>query len=163
MKHLADARRVFLVSSVLVLAGCDAKPLPEDLSAAGSDGVAAMVTGLHVTTSSAFPENPPPTNVDVTLTDPLRSRAIYDATLALPDFPPGRFNCPNDPGYRHTITFTNGKSVVATATLNPGGCRDVTISGAPPVRWTATDDAYWALLAQNLGIDESTLFSAARP
>jgi hypothetical protein len=161
MKHLADARRAFWVSGVIVLAGCGAKPLPEDIGAAGPDGAAAMITGLHFTTSSAFPENPPPTNVDVTLTAPIPSRAIHGATLALPDFPPGILHCPSDPGYRHTITFINGQDVAATATLNPGGCREVTISGSPTAR--ATDDAYWALLARNLGVDESTLFSLASP
>jgi hypothetical protein len=75
----------------------------------------------------------------------------------------GRINCPIDLGYLHTIIFMNGQSVAVTATLNPGGCREVTISGSPPVRWTATDDAYWTLLAQNLGIEESTLFTSASP
>jgi hypothetical protein len=151
MKQLAGIRSVFSIFGVLALGACGATPVP--------DG--AVITGLRFTTASAFPENPPPTNVDVTLTDPTPSRAIYDATIALPDFPPGHFNCPADLGYSHEITFTNGQAVVVTATLNEGGCRDATISGAPPVRQTT--DAYWTLVAQNLGIEESTLFSFAGP
>jgi hypothetical protein len=120
----------------------------------------ATVTGLRFTTSSELPSNPPPTNVDVTLTDPTPTLAIYLATLALPDFPSGRTNCPNDPGYRHTITFTDGDAIVMTAVLNAGGCRDVTISGATSTRW-AVDDAYWSVLAQNLGVPESAFFSLA--
>jgi hypothetical protein len=50
MKRLADAR-LFWVSSVLVLGACGATPLPDE----------ARVTGLHFTTSSTFPDNPPPT------------------------------------------------------------------------------------------------------
>lgn len=148
MKRLADAR-LFWVSSVLVLGACGAAPVPDE----------ATVTGLHFTTSSAFPGNPPPTNIDVTLTDPTRARAIYSATLGLPDFPPGLVNCPADLGYGHTITFTNGQAVVGTATLSAGGCRDATISGSPQVR--QTDNAYWALVARNLGIEDSVLFSLA--
>jgi hypothetical protein len=190
MKQLVDAGRMFMVGSVLVLTGCapldvgttgqdgamvagpnDAGATPFDVVNTGSDGAGTVmgppdegtITGLHFTTSSAFPDNPPPTNVDVTLTDPIPARAVYSATLALPDFPPGRYNCPVDLGYSHTITFMNGQAVAATATLNAGGCREVTISGAPPLRWTATDEPYWALLAQNLGVQESTLFSLASP
>jgi hypothetical protein len=150
MRQLSGARRVFFVSSVLVLSGCGAgAPLPDE----------ATITGLHFATSSAYPENPPPTNVDVTLTDPIPSRAIYEATLALPAFPSGTYNCPADLGYRYTIAFENEQAVAVTAGLNPGGCRDVVIAGMTRIR--RSDDAYWALLAEKLGIDESTLFSVA--
>ena len=135
-----------------MLVGCSADPLRV------ADH--ANITGLHFTTSSAFPGNPPPTNVDVMLTDPTLSRTIYTATLALPDFQ-GHVSCPVDLGYSHTITFMSGQSVAATATLNPGGCREATIAGAPPER--QTDAAYWALLAQSLGVEESALFSLASP
>ena len=117
------------------------------------------VTGLHFTTSSALPDNPAPTNVDVTLTDPGPARVIYHATLALPDFPSGTYNCPADPGYSHTIVFTREPDAAVTATLDTGGCRGATISGAPPVR--QTNDAYWSLLAQNLGVEVATLFETA--
>ena len=150
MKERDGACRAFLLGTLL-FAGCGGTPVPG----------AASITGLHFTTSSAFPENPQPTNVDVTLTDPGPSRVIYEATLALPNFPPGTYNCPSDPGYRHTIVFMDGQRAVVTATLNPGGCRDATISGAPPVR--QTNDVYWALLARNLGVDESMLFSTVSP
>jgi hypothetical protein len=149
MKAVTSCSRRFFLSALL-LTGCGAS-LPDE----------ASISALHFTTSSAFPENPPPTNVDVTLTNPGPSRAIYAATLALPDFPQGTFNCPGDPGYRHTIVFMSGQAAVVTATLNPRGCRDATISGAPPVRQTS--DAYWALLAQNLGVAEPMLFSSATP
>ena len=144
-------KQIFLVISVVVLGACGATPPPDE----------AKVTGLHFTTSSAFSGNPPPTNVDVALTDPTPVRAIYDATLALPDFPPGQFSCPADLGYTHSITFTSDSTVAVTATLNAGGCRDATISGSPQVR--QTDDAYWALLARNLGVEESAFFSLASP
>jgi hypothetical protein len=94
------------------------------------------------------------------LTDPTPSRRIYGATLALPYFQ-GHVSCPIDLGYSHTISFLSGQIVADSATLNPGGCREATIAGAPPER--QTDDAYWALLAQSLGVEKSALFSLASP
>jgi hypothetical protein len=152
MRLLGDLPCVVLLSGILVLVGCSAGPLrvPDH-----SD-----ITGLHFTTSSAFPGNPPPTNVDVTLTDPTPARRIYAATLALPNFQ-GHLNCPIDLGYSHTISFMSGQIVATTTTSKPGGCREVTIADAPPDR--QTDDAYWALLAQSLGVEKSVLFSLASP
>jgi hypothetical protein len=150
MKKLAGRGWAFLLGAVLV-GGCGGSLVPNETS----------ITGLHLTTSSEFADNPPPPNVDVTLTDPGPSRVIYEATLALPDFPPGVFNCPIDLGYRHTIAFMSGQQMVMIASLNIGGCRDATIAGVPPER--QTNEAYWALLAQNLGVDESALLSTAAP
>jgi hypothetical protein len=147
MAKLASACRLFLLGALAC--GCGGADVPDE----------ATVTELHFTTSSEFPDNPKPTNVDVTVTDSARSRAIYEATVGLPDFPPSTFNCPADLGYRHTIDFTLEGRAPVTATLNIGGCRDATISGAPPVR--QTDEAYWQLLAQHLGVDEPTLFVTA--
>jgi hypothetical protein len=64
-------------------------------------------------------------------------------------------------GYGHGIAFVAGQVVPVTATLNSGGCHEATISGAPPVR--QTNDAYWTLVAQNLGVEETALFSFATP
>jgi hypothetical protein len=159
---------VFLVMSAL--GGCGARALSNGAGddapdAAGEIPAASVppdvdgITGLHFTTTSAYPSNPPPTNVDVTLTDPTPARAIYAATLALPVPPPGVYNCPADGGYGHEIAFMGGQVVLVRAKLNSGGCGDVTISGAPPAR--RSNDAYWALVAKNLGVEESSLFSIA--
>lgn len=151
MDKVTLVRQMALVASVLTLASCAGGPLSEDPS----------VTGLHFTTTSAFPDNPPPTNVDVTLSDAERVRAIYEATLALPMFPPGIYRCPPTFGYGHTIDFMRGATIVVTASLEPGGCRPATISGAPPVRQTTA--AYWTLLASKLGVDEADFFSFPKP
>lgn len=147
MTELAAGCRVLLLG--VSVSACSGSPLPNESS----------ITGLHFTTSSMYAENPQPTDVDVTLTDPAPSRAIYEATLALPDFPPGTYHCPADMGYRHTIVFAGDTHAAATTTLNTGGCRDATIAEAPPTR--KTDAAYWALLARNLGVEEAALFETA--
>jgi hypothetical protein len=142
--------RLVLAVGVLAVASCGGDPLVED----------THVTGLHFTTTSAFPDNPRPKDVDVTLSDPEPARAIYEATLALPAFPPGIFHCPASLGYGHKIDFVRGTTIVVTATLE-GGCRPVTISGAPPVRQAGA--AYWTLLASKLGVEESDFFAFPQP
>ena len=134
-----------LLMAVLGFAGCGGANPPDE----------STITGLHITTSSEYPSNPAPPNVDVTLTDATPAREIYRATLALPAFPPGTYNCPAGFGYSHTISFIQGQTVAVTATLDTAGCGIATISGAPPDR--RTNDAYWALLAQDLGVDVATL------
>jgi hypothetical protein len=142
--------RVTLALSILSLASCGGDPLVED----------TRVTGLHFSTMLAFPDNPRPKNVDVKLSDPEPARAIYEATLALPAFPPGIFHCPASLGYGHKMDFMRGTTIVVTATLE-GGCRPVTISGAPPVR--QANAGYWTLLAAKLGVEESDFFAFAQP
>jgi len=132
----------------VVLGGCGGSSLPDE----------STITGLHFTTSSEFSDNPQP-NVDVTLSDPSPARVIYAATVDLPEFPSGTYHCPADLGFRHSIVFLHDDQPTVTATLNTGGCRDATISTAPPVR--QTDDVYWAIVAKNLGVDEATLFETA--
>jgi hypothetical protein len=55
----------------------------------------------------------------------------------------------------------SGGAIVVMAHLTEGGCGDAEISGAPPTRRTYAE--YWTLLAKNLGVEESTLFSVASP
>jgi hypothetical protein len=143
--------RLTLVCGALVFAGaCGAAGPPP----------AAEITGLHFTTSTSISSNPAP-DVDVTLTDRAPSRLIYAATLALPVFPSGTFNCPFDPGIRYSIVFARVDGDALTAVLNPAGCGDVTISGSATRR--ALDPAYWASMAEGLGIRESTIYPAPLP
>lgn len=147
MKQRGDVRSVFLVFSVLALGACGDPPLPDE----------ASITGLQFTSYSEMPENRQFFVVDVTLTDPGPTRAIYGATVALPDFPPGEYSCPADFGIRDRISFASGQAEVVTATLNPFGCGNATISGSSHVRQTS--EAYWNLVAQNLGINVMSLTS----
>jgi hypothetical protein len=155
MVSRVDARRALLVSGMLFFCGCGATPpLSPDAGPPAAAPLADSVTGLHFT-SSADPRSSVPTGVEVRLSDSTRVRAILEATLTLPDFPPGIDNCPVDLGVTDTMTFSGGGAVLLTAKLSPGGCREATILGAPPAR--ETNDAYWKLLAENLGVAESSL------
>ena len=124
--------------------GCD-KPPPDP----------AQVSALHFTTSTSLPSNPPPA-VDVTVADAATARAAYERTLALPEFPPGTYNCPFDFGVRYRLDFMSGPSLAVTVTANPNGCGEVQIPGTNTRRALPSD--YWAALAQTLGIDESMIY-----
>jgi len=121
---------------------------------------ASEMTGMHFAATSALPSNPPPA-VDVSVGQG-PAQNIYAMTLALPDFPDGTFNCPSDFGVVYNLTFFSGNAAAVTATLNPGGCRDVRISGSTPTR-RVLDDGYWASLAQQLGVPESTIYPYLPP
>jgi hypothetical protein len=110
---------------------------------------------MHFAAMTEFPSNPPPA-VDVTV-GMVPAQNIYAMTVALPDFPPGAYNCPIDLGISYKLTFFSGDAIAATASLLPGGCRDVQISDSPPLRW-AFDNGYWAALAQQLGVPQSTIY-----
>ena len=134
-----------VAGAVALASGCGSDPPPPT----------SAITGLHFTTATMLPSNPPP-SVDVALTDPAPARAVYAATMALPDFPSGTFNCPSDSGVRYTIIFSGDTGQTVSAVLNPGGCREVQITGSHERR--VLDDTYWASLAQNLGIPEATIY-----
>ncbi len=78
-------------------------------------------------------------------------------TLALPDLPPGTYSCPIDFGILYNLTFFDGTSTAASATLEPTGCGLVRFSGSDEVR-RVLDKTYWASLAQQLGIAESIIY-----
>jgi hypothetical protein len=144
----SSALGALLMSGVVTLIGCgSASPPPEQ-----------EVTGLHFTTATGLAANPPP-NVDVTLTDPVPTRAIYAATLALPDYPPGAYSCPNDSGVRYTILFSVSGDGDVTAVISPTGCDEVTISGTTMRR--ALGSGYYETLATNLGVPLTSIYPYA--
>ena len=141
----AAARRVAIVLVLgLMAAGCASGP-PDP----------SQVTGLHFTASSSLASNPPPA-VDVTVTEASPARAIYALTLALPQEPSGTYHCPADFGVRYRLDFMSGASTAVIVTANPSGCGEVLIPGTTPRRALTSD--HWAAVAQNLGIDESTIY-----
>jgi hypothetical protein len=121
---------------------------------------ASEMTGMHFSTATTLASNPPPA-VDVSVGE-VPAQNVYALTLALPDFPEGTFNCPIDFGVVYTLTFFNGDAIAVTASLNPGGCRDVRISGSTPVR-RVLDDSYWSSLAQQVGVPESMIYPYIPP
>jgi hypothetical protein len=147
--------------AVLVIASSAGIAFGGGCGGAGNDPVPVNeFTALHFTTEG-LAGNPPPPDVDVTVTDASTVRTIYEATMDLPAFPPGRTNCPSDPGVRYIADFLDGQKVLVEAVLNPAGCSDVTITGSATRQ--SLSSAYWQTLADSLGIQESTIYPLAFP
>ena len=142
----------------------------------GNDGTAAVVAALRArramvatvdfSTATSLPANPPPA-VAVTIADPPALDA-FDATLALPVMPPGAYNCPADFGVTYQLVFRDGAGAdppVATATLDPGGCQQVSVTDGTQgvLLWAATTTSYWGVLATDLGLPISTIYPYTPP
>ena len=111
--------------------------------------------------------NPPPP-VNATVTDPAAIRALYDATLSLPDFPlSGPHTCPVDWYVRYRLDFA-GDGVAAVATANPNGCQVVAFTSmSPPANlalWpSGSADDYWGLMAATIGVPEAAIIPYTPP
>ena len=119
---------------------------------------ASEMTEMHFAATTTLPANRPP---DVSLlVGQTPAQTIYSMTLALPDQPPGIYACGVDFGIVYNLTFFDGGATAASATLEPGGCQEVRFSGSDEIR-RVIDESYWATLAQQLGIAESTIYPYA--
>ncbi|HEY1553190.1 MAG TPA: hypothetical protein VGF94_00075 [Kofleriaceae bacterium] len=111
---------------------------------------------LHFTTASSIAQNAPPA-VDVTVTGDA-ARDVYAATLALPALAPGAYNCPADFGITYYLDFSGGGGELVRGTVQPGGCEQVELSATVGSASLGPDGAYWAMLATDLGIDETAIY-----
>ena len=116
---------------------------------------ASEMTGMRFAATTTLAANQPPA-VSL-LVGQIPAQTIYSMTLALPDQPPGVYNCPANFGVVYDLTFFDGTATAASATLEPNGCQQVRFSGANEVR-RVPDETYWVSLAQQLGIPESTIY-----
>jgi Kelch motif len=114
-----------------------------------------QVTALKFSTATTISSNSAPP-VYVTVTDAAKAQDAYQATLALPVFPPGIYNCPIDWGVTYQLTFLLATGSSLTVTADPNGCSVVDIPGTC-VRSVVPSD-YWSQLAQDLGIPESEIY-----
>ncbi len=114
-----------------------------------------QVTALKFSTATTISSNPAPP-VYVTVTDAAKAQNAYQATLALPVFPPGTYACPIDWGVTYQLTFLLANGSNLTVTADPNGCSLVDIPGTC-LRSVGSSD-YWSELAQDLGIPESEIY-----
>jgi hypothetical protein len=106
------------------------------------------VTGLEIVRNQvvrvpvlqiAFPDQ-------VTVTSPVRARAVARALCALPPMPHGVFHCPALlAGTTYQLRFTAGGRRLPPVTIGATGCEVVT--GAGPTRWVAPSPGFWRVLA----------------
>lgn len=88
---------------------------------------------------------PPATQPVVTLSDAALVQHLYATIYALPALP-ARQACTAEGGPSYTLTFRQSTTMLVTVQASRDGCRQVTISGATPVRQGTSD--FWQQLDQ---------------
>ncbi len=119
-------------------------------SATGICAAPGTLTGLSVSRTDAFPQNPVSFDfpAHVSATNGAAIAAVARAACGLGDFPSGEMSCPADLGISYALVFTADRVVFGTLTADPTGCPSLTGLGAP--RWAAP--TFWDELAVALGL-----------
>jgi hypothetical protein len=113
----------------------------------------ASVPPLRVTRYSTIPENHYPA-FDRSVDDAAAARRVYDAVRALPPAPKDRF-CPAGFGLRYRLTFNEAARVILLVVVEGDACAEAIFSESDR---RATDDAFWDLLADTLGVKKSDIY-----
>ncbi len=157
--------RLALLSLALVACTGSAGDDDDDgqLTVAGLQTEQAIIGRADFSTLTAIPTNPAPA-VRVTINDDA-ARQLFSDTLALPVLPPGGYACPADFGILYAVTFYGYAPDVMpiTASITPSGCQVATITIKAGSISFVTNPDYWANVASDLGITESTIFPYTPP
>jgi hypothetical protein len=111
---------------------------------------------LRAIRTSGFPQNHVPP-FDHTTGDTAKIMQLYEAMLALPPFPSGTINCPNDLGVAYHLTFVRADEATATVLVNATGCQSVVFSPQHDIRANFDSDAFWRLFADTFDVPQSAL------
>jgi hypothetical protein len=111
------------------------------------------VPALRVTRYSELAENHYPA-FDRSVTDAAAARRVADALRALPPAPKDRF-CPAGFGLRYRLTFNEAGRVTLLVVLEGDACAEAIFSEGDR---RATDDAFWELLADVLGVRKAEIY-----
>lgn len=88
--------------------------------------------------------------VRITVTDPVRARALARAVCALPRMPKGTFHCPISFGGGFRLSFIAAGQRLPVVEVMTSGCE--TVTGAGPVRWATGTPAFWGVLGRVAGV-----------
>ena len=113
----------------------------------------AAIPAMRIIRFSAMPENHYGT-FDRSIADAAVARRVYDAVNALPPAPKGRF-CPADSGLRYRLSFNEAARVSLSVVVEGDGCAEVVFTQSDR---RATDDAFWDLLADALGVKKADIY-----
>src|SRR6266568_2950597 len=108
---------------------------------------------LTVTRTSALSANRFPPFAKA-IDDSASATKLYNAIKALPPFQ-GVYSCPADDGLQYQLTFALKGATVQKIIASASGCRSVTLNQSD-IRMT--NEAFWSLFAQTLGVSEAELF-----
>ncbi|MEP6694619.1 MAG: hypothetical protein ABJB39_08245 [Chloroflexota bacterium] len=131
-------RRLAVVAAAVVLMSCAPSSVP----------------AMRITRSSAVQENHYPA-FDRSIDDAAAVRRVSDAVRALPPAPQGR-SCPASLGLRYRLSFNEAARVVLSVVVEGDGCAQVIFTEADR---RATDDAFWGLLAESLGVKPADIYN----
>jgi hypothetical protein len=161
-----NVRTIALLACALPVIGCSGKvDSPEGTGGSKTaletlQGESGTITSFTFATGSTIAENAPTPPLDITVTDSSIAQSIYTTTLSEQTFPPGARSCPADFGIRYTLQFFDGSSLVATATVSPNGCGDITLSSGDVLAW---DESYFPALAKALDVAETKIYPSTPP
>ena len=83
---------------------------------------------LVVTRTNNNVNNPAAPSFSKTITDQASVQRLYADIAALPSFPAGTMNCPNDLGIHYRLDFYSGPVSLLTGDYQPSGCASVKLS-----------------------------------
>jgi hypothetical protein len=89
---------------------------------------ASSPDGLVVMRTNTNRNNPAAPPFSKTITDLSAVEKLYAEIAALPLFPAGPVNCPNDVGIRYHLKFYSGTALLLVADDKPTGCPSVQLS-----------------------------------
>jgi hypothetical protein len=169
------------VAGAVAVAACGSVPAPGSAPASGHDATAgthqavsgaaqpalcreaSTLTSLVVTRNHGFkvPELEPAFPSQITVSNPALVQAVARALCALPDMPPGVFNCPALLlGTAYTLHFAASGRSLPLVIVNSSGCE--TVTGVGPVR-RVSSRAFWEVLSRALGAGTPPVYGGNLP
>jgi hypothetical protein len=92
---------------------------------------------------------------EISVTDSTRVQQLYQAIESLPKFPANTvIHCPLDDGVKYHLDFFQSSTLLSQAILDASGCRALHLTTTDIRR---TNDAFWSLLAKELGVPTARL------
>ena len=114
---------------------------------------APSIAAMRFTRFSTMSANHYPA-FDRSVDDAAAARRVYDVVRALPPAPKDRF-CPFGAGLHYRLTFNEAARVVLSVVIEGDGCAEAIFSETDR---RATDDVFWDLLADTLGVKKSEIY-----
>ena len=111
------------------------------------------IPAMRLTRFSSVPESHY-SAFDRSITDAVVARRVSDALNALRPAPKGR-SCPADFGLRYRLSFNEAARVSLSVVIEGDGCAEVVFTQSDR---RATDDAFWDLLADALGVKKADIY-----
>jgi hypothetical protein len=119
------------------------------MGAPGTSGMDATLARIHPNLNDAMPAPFSRTSTDTT-----QVQHLYDLVRGLQPIPDGAISsCPVDFGVSYQLAFRTTSGVLLTATIDPAGCRFLSIGN----QGYYTTDAFWSTLESAFNVTDQEL------